>query len=76
VGRRALPTEGASLSASRAGKTNAYHDVIAIIAIGGFFPWLFQIGFQLLDGLVEGSIIARTLPLEQTLRSEGCVRRM
>ncbi|SRR6266702_1957856 len=74
VGRRALPAASTSPSTSRAGKPSAYHDIIAII--GGFFPRLFQISFQLLDDLVEGGIIARTLRLDQTLRPEGCVRRV
>jgi len=52
VRRRALPAASTSPSTSRGEKSSAYYNVIAII--GGFFPQLFQIGFQLLDGLVEG----------------------
>ncbi len=55
-------------------KMSAYHDVIAVV--GSFFPRLFQVGFEFFDGLVEGSIVAKTFRLEQTLRPETHMRRV
>ena len=55
------------------GKRSAYHYIIAVV--GSFFPRLFQVGFEFLDGLVEGSVIAETFRLEQILRPDGRIRR-
>jgi hypothetical protein len=40
-------------------------DLVAVI--GGFFPCFFQVGFELLDSLIEGSIVIETFRLEQIL---------
>jgi hypothetical protein len=44
------------------GRISAYYHVIAVV--GSFFPRLFQVGFEFLDGLIEGTIIAETFRLE------------
>ena len=46
-------------------KKSAYYHVIAVV--GSFFPCLFQVGFEFLDGLVKCSIIAETFRLERIL---------
>jgi hypothetical protein len=46
-------------------KWSAYYDVIAVV--GSFFPRLFQVSFEFLDSLVEGSIVTETFRLEQIL---------
>jgi len=40
-------------------------DLVAVV--GGFLPCLFQVGFELLDSLIEGSIIIETFRLKQIL---------
>ena len=49
----------------------AHNDVVTIV--GGFLPCLFQVGFELLDSLVKGSIVIKTFRLEQTLRPQSVV---
>ena len=70
---RALPAARVGLLRIVRWKKGAYYDIIAVV--GSFFPRLFQVGFEFLDGLVEGSVIAETLRLEQILRPEGRIRR-
>ena len=69
AGRRALPAARVSPSTLWDGKTCAYYDVLAVV--GSLFPRLFQVGFEFLDGLVEGSVVAKTFRLEQILRPES-----
>jgi hypothetical protein len=52
---------------------DVHHNVIAIV--GGFLARFFQVSLQLLDGLVEGSIVAETFRLEQTLFPESRIRK-
>jgi hypothetical protein len=54
-------------------KKDVHHDVIAIV--GGFLARFFQVSLQLLDGLVESTIIAETFRLEQTLFPEPHIRK-
>jgi hypothetical protein len=64
AGRRALP--GARVGLLRElGKKSAYYHVITVV--GSFFPRLFQVSFEFLDSLVEGSIVIETFRLEQIL---------
>ena len=72
AGRRALPAAKVGLC-REVEKSSAYNDVITVA--GSFFPRLFQVSFEFLDGLVEGSIITETFRLEQILRPEGRMRR-
>jgi hypothetical protein len=46
-------------------QSGPHHGIVAII--GGFLPCFSQVSFELLNRLVEGSIIAETLRLEQAL---------
>lgn len=43
----------------------AHRDLVTVV--GGFLPCLFQVGFELLDRLIEGSIVIETFRLKQVL---------
>jgi hypothetical protein len=44
---------------------DAHCDLVAVV--GGFLPCLFQVGFELLDSLIERSIVIEAFRLEQIL---------
>jgi hypothetical protein len=44
---------------------DTHRDLVAVI--GSFLPCLFQVGFELLDSLIEGSIVIETFRLKQIL---------
>jgi hypothetical protein len=44
---------------------DVHYDLVAVV--GGFLSCLFQAGFELLDSLIEGSIVIETFRLEQIL---------
>jgi hypothetical protein len=46
-------------------KMDVHYDLVAVV--GGFLSCLFQAGFELLDSLIEGSIVIETFRLEQIL---------
>jgi hypothetical protein len=65
AGRTALPAVKNNQYSSQDQKMDVHRDLVAVV--GGFLSCLFQAGFELLDSLIEGSIVIETFRLEQIL---------